>query len=113
LKTRFRVRLKVALKESEISIPIRFSSGEILSDSYIPVSNLELIEKFAEHYPNGDGRNLKVNLEIEAVGMAAPIYFTDEKRSVELRELGDLAFGGIQIGNSEVGLGVFDFGWSE
>ena len=35
--------------------------------------------------------------------MAAQVYFTDEKRSVVLRELGDLAFGGIQIGNSEVG----------
>ena len=92
--------------ESGTEFLVRMDGSEcraILSDSYIPVSNLELIERFSEHYPNGDAHQLKVNLDLEAIGMVAQIYFTDEMRSVTLRELGDLAFGGIQIGNSEVG----------
>ena len=92
--------------EPNSSFLVRMDGNEcraVLSDSYVPVSNLELIERFSEYHPDIEDRTLKVNLDLDATGMAAQLYFTDEKRTVTLKELGDLAFGGIQIGNSEVG----------
>lgn len=74
----------------------------ILSTSYTPVGNLALMERFQESCPVLNG-NVKVNLELNPVAMAAQLYWTTTEYSVELTTPGDISHLGFQIGNSEVG----------
>lgn len=74
----------------------------ILSTSYIPVSNLELLERFQEYTPDMNGSS-KVNLELDATAMACQIHWTDPDHTVELLNPGDISHLGLHIGNSEVG----------
>lgn len=74
----------------------------LLSTSYIPVSNLELLERFQEYAPDMNGSS-KVNLELDATAMASQIHWTDPNHTVELLTPGDISHLGLHIGNSEVG----------
>jgi hypothetical protein len=74
----------------------------ILSTSYVPVSNLELLERFRDYAPNMNG-DTKVNLELDAKAMACQVHWTDPEHTVELLTPGDISHLGIHIGNSEVG----------
>jgi len=74
----------------------------ILSTSYVPVSNLELLERFQEYAPDMNG-NTKVNLELDPTAMACQIHWTDPDHTVELLTPGDVSHLGVHIGNSEVG----------
>ena len=74
----------------------------ILSTSYVPVSNLELLERFQEHSPDMNG-NTNVNLELDATAMACQIHWTDPEHTIELLTPGDVSHLGIHLGNSEVG----------
>lgn len=68
----------------------------------MPVSNLELLEKFQEHAPDMNG-NTSVNLELDATAMACQIHWTDPEHTVELLTPGDVSHLGIHLGNFEVG----------
>lgn len=72
----------------------------ILSTSYVPVGNLQLLSLFAEI---GGTDDLMINLEVDAIGMAAQIYWTSGEHTVQLSKPGDITHLGIHIGNSEVG----------
>ncbi|RQV95828.1 DUF932 domain-containing protein [bacterium] len=74
----------------------------ILSTSYVPVSNLQILKKFQEYAPSKNG-NTRVNLELDATAMACQIHWTDPNHTVELLTPGDVSHLGVHLGNSEVG----------
>lgn len=74
----------------------------LLSTSYVPVSNLELLARFQDSCPSLNG-DVRVNLEIDPIAMAAQIYWVTPECTVEHGRPGDISHLGIHLGNSEVG----------
>lgn len=79
----------------------------ILSTSYVPVRNLDLLERFYGLYHYSD-EFMRVNLDLDSVSMSAQIYWISDEYTVELKP-GDISHLGIHIGNSEVGFRSVEF----